>query len=499
MKIKRILFIVPPAITFKAVRDVNPMPPMGLGYLSSIALNLGIEVKIVNCLLDGWDIEEEVNENLVKVGLTYSQIANCISDFCPDIVGINCQFSRQYRIYHRVLSLVRDINPNIITIAGGAHVTVCPNEILKDINCDFIIKGEAEDSFKNFILELNAGRDFKSIDGLGWKKEGKIYINDKSKWITDLDTIPFPAYGLMNLKKYFGLSASHGLRHKAEFAPIITSRGCPARCTFCSANKVWGNSYRLRSVDNVIKEMRLLHDKYGIRELLFEDDNLTADIKRAKQLFCRMIDEKFDFVWDTPNGVGAWSLDYEALDLMKDSGCIKLNFPVESGSEHVLKNIIKKPVKLERIKQLAEYCRKIGLDYSMFFVVGMPGEKVEDIRKTFRFAAECKCFEPHVSIATPYPGTKLLDICLENHLLGRDYCLDDLFIRSYMIKTADWSSAQLEKVLASNLFLLKISSLVSNPIKALKRLFRAIREPYRSIKFFKDLCSSLRNTLFERS
>lgn len=499
MRIEKILFISPPAITFKTIRDINPMPPMGLGYLSSVSANLGIKVKILNCLLEGWEIEEEVNDQLIKVGLTYKQIADYISDFRPDIVGINCQFSRQYKIYHKILSVIKETNPRIITIAGGAHVTVCPDDVLNDINCDFIIKGEAEDSFKHFILELNAEGDFKSIDGFGWKNNGRTYINNKNKWIADLDRIPFPAYDIMNLEKYFGINASHGLRHKVEFSPIITSRGCPARCTFCSAKNVWGEKFRFRSVDSVIKEMRILHDKYGVRELLFEDDNLTANISRAKNLFSRMINEKFNFVWDTPNGIGAWSLDFEAIDLMKSSGCIKLNFPIESGSEYVLENIIKKPIKLDRIRELVGYCRKIGLDYSMFFVVGMPGEKIEDIRKTFRFSAECKSFEPHISIATPYPGTKLLDICYENKFLARDFSLDDLFIRSYMIKTNDWSTIQLEKELNSGLFFLKISSLISDPIKALKRLFRAIREPYRSIKFLNDLRSSLRHTLLERS
>lgn len=167
------------------------------------------------------------------------------------------------------------------------------------------------------------------------------------------------------------------MRHKKRFSPIITSRGCPAKCTFCSAYKVWGNRYRLRSVDNVIEEMRLLRDRYGVEELMFEDDNVTANPKRAKELFSRMIEEGFNFIWDTPNGVGVWSMDEEMLDLMKQSGCIKLNFPVESGSQYVLSNIIQKPLKLKKVVKLTEYCRKISLDYGMFLVIGMPGENLK--------------------------------------------------------------------------------------------------------------------------
>ena len=122
----------------------------------------------------------------------------------------------------------------------------------------------------------------------------------------DLDSIPFPAYHLMELDKYFGLDTSHGMRHRTRFSPIITSRGCPAKCTFCSANRVWGDNYRLRSVDNVIEEMRILKHEYNIEELMFEDDNVTANPERAKALFSRMIEEEFHFAWDTPNGVGIW-------------------------------------------------------------------------------------------------------------------------------------------------------------------------------------------------
>ena len=111
----------------------------------------------------------------------------------------------------------------------------------------------------------------------------------------------------------------------------------------------------MRSVENVIEEMRLLKDQYGIEEVMFEDDNVTADAKRAKLLFSRMIEESLDFVWDTPNGVGVWSMDEEMIDLMKKSGCIKLNFPVESGSQRVLKEIIKKPLNLEKVKRLLKY------------------------------------------------------------------------------------------------------------------------------------------------
>lgn len=466
--INRILLITPPAFTFKAYRDINPLPPMGLGYLAAAIDGLCIEIKILDALLSGWNNEEKFNDTLIRVGLSDSEIENYICKFEPDIVGVNCQFSRQYKMYHNIFAIIKKIKSDCITIAGGAHVTVCPEEVLNDVNCDFIITGEAEDSFKEFVLNLKNGKEVYSVDGLGWKSNDGIHIAEKKKWIMSLDSIPFPSYHIMDLGKYFGLPASHGVRHKNKFCPIITSRGCPAKCTFCSAHKVWGNVFRFRSVNNVLEEMRILKERYNIEELMFEDDNVTANPKRAKELFSRMIDEKFNFVWDTPNGVGVWSIDEELLNLMKQAGCIKLNFPIESGSQYVLDHIIKKPLNLSKVKELIKHCRKINLDYSIFLVIGMPGEKADDIWQSFKFVADCECYNPHISIATPYPGTKLLNDSLERKFFSKEFNLDDLFTRSFMLKTEDWDENKLRRILLMGHLYLKFRRLLSNPVSILK-------------------------------
>jgi anaerobic magnesium-protoporphyrin IX monomethyl ester cyclase len=492
MRIRKLLLISPPAFTFRAPRDVNPLPPMGLGYLASVAEGLGTEVRILDCLVRGWSHEEEVNDQLVRVGLSERDIEDQIRDFNPDMIGINCQFSRQYKIYHSLFALVKRVRPDIITIAGGPHTTVCPEEVLGDPNCDFIVSGEAEEAFRDLIIALNSGKGTESIDGLGWKFQGQLHVNPKQKVIADLDSIDFPAYHLMDLDRYFGLSESHGPRHKKRFAPIITSRGCPAQCAFCSAHKVWGRRYRVRSVDNVLNEMRLLKDVYGIEEIMFEDDNVTANPKRAKELFRRMVEEKFNFVWDTPNGVGVWSMDTEMIDLMKESGCVNLNFPVESGSQEVLSDIIKKPLKLAKVKELMAYCKKIGLSTGMFLVVGMPGEKIGDMWKSFRFAADCGCYSPHISVATPYPGSELFDECVKNGYFTRSFSLDDLFIKSFTIKTADWDEDVLRKTILKGYLFLRFSQVVKEPLQFLKWAFMKARRPSSFIGHIKRILGKKR-------
>jgi len=486
MQLNRILLMAPPAFTMRAPRDINPLPPMGLGYLASIAERLGIKVKILDCLMHGWDHEEYMNESIVRVGLSDKDIQEQIIQFKPDMVGINCQFSRQYKIYHHMFSLIKKIDQRIVVVAGGPHATVCPEEVLSDDKCDYLLVGEAEDSFRELIEALQQDTEISTIDGLGWKTGDHLYFNPKLRFIKDIDSIPYPAYHLMELYKYFGLDASHGKRHKKRFCPIITSRGCPAKCTFCSAHRVWGNKYRVRSVDNVLEEMRLLKDQYYVEEIMFEDDNVTADAKRAKLLFSRMIEEGLDFVWDTPNGVGVWSMDEEMIDLMKKSGCINLNFPVESGSQRVLKDIIKKPLMLEKVKRLTTYCKTIGLNYSMFLVMGMPGEKLSDMWESFKFASECGCFSPHISVATPYPGTQLYENCVKNGYFSKPFSLNDLFIRSFLIKTPDWKEKDLKRILFKGILYLKLTSIITQPSIIIEYARKVISQPSRVIEFIKQ-------------
>jgi len=332
MKIRKVLLMAPPAFSAKiGPRETNPLPPIGLGYLAAVLENMGIEVRILDCLGRGWHIEEDIDDKTIRIGISDDEIERYVRDFNPDMIGVNCQFSRQYKIQRHIFALMKSINHKFITVAGGAHATACTIEVLQDPYCDFVLKGEAEDSLKELITALSREEGIEMVDGLGWKSNGKLHINEKRKWITNLDSIPFPAYHLMELDRYFGIKDSHGSRHKDRYCPIVTSRGCPAKCTFCTARLVWGDRYRMRSVENVLQEMKLLKEEYGIEEIMFEDDNVTANPKRATELFSRMIEERLNFIWDTPNGVGIWSVNEDMIDMMKKSGCIRLSFPVESG------------------------------------------------------------------------------------------------------------------------------------------------------------------------
>jgi len=492
VKLKKILLIFPPAYSLQHPRDISPLPPLGIGLLAALCEKRGFQVDILDALIQGWENETPTaNPDVVRVGLTDAQIKKAVQEYDPDLVGVSCMFSVQHKIYPRILSVIKSANPEIITVAGGAHVTVCQEEVLKDPNCDYIIQGEAEESFVDLLDAIQGKKPFESIDGLGWKGDNsKILLNPKTKWLEDLDQIPFPAYHIMKLEQYFGLQATHGRRHASKFAPIVTSRGCPAKCTFCSANKMFGYKFRKRSVDNIMSEIKFLQENYGVKEIMFEDDNLTAERKHATELFHRLIEDNSGLVWDTPNGVGLWALNEEMLDLMQKSGCVNVNFPVESGDQEVLKNIIKKPLDLKRVRGLLKYCRKIGLSYGMFLVIGSPGEKLSDVWTSFKFSAEAGCYNPHISVATPYPGTELYDECIDKDYFVDEYSLDQLFISSFMLETPDWTEKELRATILKGRVYLMVRHIIDKPIEGLKEWFRIIIQPEKWFNYLKRISKS---------
>ncbi len=478
-RINKALLVIPPAFTFKNSLDINPLPPLGLGYIAAVLQNQGVEVKIVDALMMGWHNRIKVHDNIIRIGLNFEDIQKIIEDYAPDMVGVNSLFTKQRQNAHEIYRLAKKVAPNIVTVAGGAHPTVLPELVLSDDNVDFVVLGEGEKTILDILNIVEGRKENLQLDGIGFKENGKNILIPKTKFIHDIDGISFPAWDVMNLENYFGMKASHGERHHARFMPIMTSRGCSAGCTFCSAHRVWGRKYRMRSPENVIEEMQQLKNKYGIEELMFEDDNLTLNIKRAEKIFDSMIEKNLNFAWDTPNGAAAFALTESTIMKMKKSGCYQMNLALESGSQYVLDNIIKKPLKLSKTKPLIKYAKEIGLNTSIFLVVGMPGETLEQINESFRLAEELETYNPHVSVATPYPGTELYDVCIKNGYIDPDFDLDDLFIRSFCITTEDWNSDDLKRILRhGRRYLLKAKyrkyphMLIVDAVKGLKILMR---------------------------
>jgi magnesium-protoporphyrin IX monomethyl ester (oxidative) cyclase len=458
----RVLLITPPYIA----NGISPHPQMGLAYIAAFLEENGFQVGILDAMAEGWEKSGSNGWDGGYIGLSENEIRGKISAFSPDAVGVHNNFTSQYRMPHLIFKIVKEVNPRIVTMTGGAHATVCPGECLSDPNLDYVILGEGEVPTLNLMRYLNGEIQISDCEGIAFRNNAhEISTIPQGKKIENLDSLPFPALHLLNMDLYWKLGYSHGLRRGTRFAPVITSRGCPFSCSFCSYHCVNGKKFRGRSPENVIREVKTLVEKYGVDEITFEDDNILLDRKRAELIFDSMIQENLSIKWEIPNGVAVYTLTKPILKKMKASGCYRINFAIESGNQYVLDKIIKKPVKLESVPELIQYAREIGLEVQAFFVIGTPSETKEQIWDTFTFSKKIGVYHPFISFCMPLVGSEAYTICRSNNFFDRGYSIAQLNLRYPCFSTPQISSKDLFRLKFEGERYLLLAELKENPFK----------------------------------
>ena len=479
LKINNVLLIQPPFYHHCREAVVAP-PPLGLAYLAAF-LEKDYNVAILDAFAMGYVRPVEVGGDMLRYGISDAEIADFIDGFAPDVIGISCLFSMQY---YSVLELSRFIKkryPKIPLVLGGSHVSYYCENIIKETGCDFIVIGEGEHTLKTLLDRLSTGADFTDLDGLAFKTPAGAAKNPKTKYIDDLDALPFPARHLLPMDTYLRINKPHGYVSRFLSANVVTSRGCPAKCSFCSIYTITGRRFRSRSPQNVISELKQIKEDYGIQEVQFEDDNLTLDRKRAADIFTMMIEEDLNLAWTAPNGVALWAIDENLVDLMGRSGCYRAAIAIESGDQYVLDNIIKKPLKLEKVGPLVKCFRKSGILTQAFFVIGFPDETMAQIKNTFRFARTLPVDSVAFFFASPYPGTELYHQCVERGLLKEDEVdFSKMNVLESNIETSEFNSKELNKMVSRELLIFNILLLLRNPKAFFKRVVvKLFREPAR--------------------
>jgi len=214
----------------------------------------------------------------------------------------------------------------------------------------------------------------------------------------------------------------------------------------------------------VVDEIKFLVNHYHIEELLVEDDNFTFDVKRAEEICDLIIEEKIRVRFDTPNGIAAYKLTPELIYKMKQAGFERINLAIESGNQEALLKVIKKPLRLEKVQEIVEYCHKIDLEVGTFFIIGIPGTTLSQMWDNYRLSRKLRLFNPFISVATPYPGSDLYTICQENGYLSPDFNLEDLYIRKFSIITPHWGGVRLRILMIAGYFYLKFFQALDNPV-----------------------------------
>ncbi len=361
--------------------------PLGILYIASYLESKNYDVKFIDAE------HEQLTEEM-----TVAKVKKFASEASKCYVGITATTV----CFEHAVSLAEKIKqglPDIKIILGGVHVSALPEEALSYECFDFGIIGEGEITSFELLECLNTKGDLEKVDGIVFRRNNKIIKTKPREFIKELDSLPFPARHLVkDLKGYVPVLCDYST---LPVTNIITSRGCPGLCTFCS-HAVFGISYRERSAENIFEEIKEVIKKYRIREIHFNDDSFLLDKKRIYELFDKCREEKLKFKWSCFARVD--NVTYDFLKYLKQNGCWHIAFGIESANKEVLKDI-KKHISLENIEQVINWCREIGIKAKGHFMIGHPADTAESIDKTIEFALRVPFSDAVVSILTPMPGS----------------------------------------------------------------------------------------------
>lgn len=337
------------------------------------------------------------------LALTEEELLQRLQAADPDLIGIS---STTLGIAGAAscAAAAKRLLPRAKVIVGGPHVTAASLETMERFTSfDLAVIGEGETTLAELLGALDSGEDLSGIQGIVYRDPaGRLHDTGRRSFITDLDSLPDPAWDLLEGFPGRYLPAPFKVR-QLPAATLVTSRGCPNSCIFCDRS-VFGASCHAFSAGNVVRQMTALYERHGIREFSFEDDTFITFKPRLKEICERLIDLKLPLSWTCLGRANHVNADN--LRLMKRAGCWQISFGIESGSQRIL-SLINKRTTLERIRQAVMETSRAGIHAKGFFIIGHPGEDRESLRQTVDFALELPLNDISVSLMTPFPGTEL--------------------------------------------------------------------------------------------
>jgi radical SAM superfamily enzyme YgiQ (UPF0313 family) len=371
-------------------------PPLGILYVAAYAeRNTTHKIEILDTQVER---------------MNYAAIEREIERRKPDIVGIQ---TMTFTLVDVILTakVVKKVNKEIKIVLGGPHVSIYPDETIAIPEVDYLVLGEGEVTFTELIQNIENTQELERIKGLVFK-EGERIINTGSRELIDtLDTIPFPARHLTPYQEYYSL-----LSKQSPVTTMITSRGCPYKCIFCDRPHL-GKRFRARSARNVVDEMAECVEM-GIKEFFLYDDTFSIDRQRARDVCDEILSRGLDISWDIRTRVD--NVNQELLEKLKEAGCRRIHYGVESGNAEILK-VLRKGITIEQVKEAFKMTKEAGITTLAYFMIGSPRETKSQILETIEFAKKLNPDFAHFTITTPFPATPLYYMGLKEGQLKNDY------------------------------------------------------------------------------
>lgn len=398
----RVLLATSP-VTVYGSGIVRPILPLGLMYLASYvkSKNRKVEVEIFDPLALG--IERVVrHRGGRRYGLSAIKIKKFVSRYRPDVVGISCMYTAYEEDVAEMADLIKSVDHNIRVVVGGAHVSIDPLGIMKKIrSIDVAVFGEGEETFNELLT-----KDLTQVSGIVFRLGGKMIKNNKRDLIANLDTIPFPAWEMIDRKMYDMGSVFNMRRPIFE---IVSSRGCPNHCLYCSIHSLWEHHWRGRSAVNVVDEVEYYLQRFGAKEFAFMDDSMSVDRKRMNQICDEIIKRNLNIKWTTPNGIAHWTLDKDLIKKMKKAGCYRITFGIESGDAET-RRWVGKPFDLDQAAELTKYANSLGMWTLATNIIGFPYDTRKKIEATLEYALKSEVDLAFFYVLGPRPGTVIYEI-----------------------------------------------------------------------------------------
>ena len=379
--------------------------PLGIAYIAAVLRNALIDVDIIDA---------------AALDLTNKQLRERLIQRNPDIVGITATTP----IFNAAIitaKIVKD-ETKAITVVGGVHPTVLPNETIKHNAIDIIVHGEGELTTLELVKAIKQNKDLKTVKGLSFKSNGEIITTPPREPIKDLDSLPFPARDLLPFHLYHGYET---MTRRTPATHVMTSRGCPFNCVFCATKTIWGRSVRMRSPSNIVDEIEHLINKFHIREILLYDDTFNINLERAEAICDEIISRKLNISWKAQARVHP--LTEELLRKMKRANCWCVYFGVESGDPEILHNT-NKGITMEQVDQAFKLTKKVGLRTAAYFMLGLPMDNETTMKKTIEYAKYLNPDFAVFSITTVYPGTELFKSFIsQKQIDANDFCAPKIY------------------------------------------------------------------------
>lgn len=420
----KVLFVNPPQTASKYKFMGVIAPPLGIAYMAGVLQENNIDVEILDASAEDMDFKDVEKELLKRK---------------PDLVALTALTPTIERALETA-QVVKETLPDSIVVMGGYHPTFNFIETLEDENVDIVIRGEGEYIMLNLVQALENQSSLHDVKGIVFedKNSKEIVVNPEAPLIQDLDELPFPALNLLPMKKYRLLDMD------THMTTMITTRGCPMQCSFCSSAAMHGKKIRERSIENIVDEIEYLKTNYDIDTIAFMDDTFTLKKRKVMAICDEILKRNIEIMWGCTSRVD--TLDEKLLKKMKEAGCITIFIGVESADQQQLDNMCKNTT-IAKIENAFKIAHKLKIRTIASVALGMPGDTKEIMNKTVKFVHKLKPNYAIYSLATPYPGTRFYKEAFEKNLIKiKDWSKYTLI--TPILETIDCSLNDMRKIQA---------------------------------------------------